>query len=336
MCTSQAYNQPVPTTIPRIENRVLVTFGYPDTDSPRYRNICAHFAKEGYTIRECHTKAQGMRAKWRDLRSQWKEKGKDANAVLVTFPGHYLVPLAWKLTRKPRMKLYFDAFISLSDSLVSDRQKVSWLHPYAWFLYALDVVSCHLADTVLIDTASHAEFFQKAFFLKPERVEVLYLGTREDLFYPETKTTRGKHVLFYGTYIPLQGIPTILEAAKILQSEDPEISFTLIGSGQTYSAMRTYADTLKLTNCMWVDVVPYHTLPDWIRKADVALGIFGDTKKAARVIPHKVYDAVACGIPVITRDSPAIREKFSDGKKVILCEPANPTELAKKIVEAIR
>lgn len=320
---------------PTIANRILLTFGYPDTESPRFRNLCEHYKKEGYEIRHCHTVAKGMRAKWKDLRSQWKNMKADVDTVLVTFPGHYLVPLAWWLTRKPRKKLVFDTFISLSDSLVSDRKKISWINPYAWFLYFMDVISCHMADTVLIDTQAHAEFFARAFFLSRKRLEVQYLGTRTDLFYPKPTQKKGNEVLFYGTYIPLQGISTILNAAKILQDRLPEIHFTLIGTGQTHEAMRKYAEKLQLQNCTFIGTVPYHELPDHIRSTNIALGIFGNTKKASRVIPHKVYDAVACGIPVITRDSPAIREIFSDGKEVIFCRPANPEDLANKVISAL-
>jgi glycosyltransferase involved in cell wall biosynthesis len=43
----------------------------------------------------------------------------------------------------------------------------------------------------------------------------------------------------------------------------------------------------------------------------VCLGIFGTSEKAASVIPNKVFQVVAAGRPLITRDSPAIRELLS-------------------------
>ena len=58
----------------------------------------------------------------------------------------------------------------------------------------------------------------------------------------------------------------------------------------------------------WVDWVDYADLVSWISRADLCLGIFGTSEKAASVIPNKVYQVVAAGRPVVTRDSPAIRE----------------------------
>lgn len=317
------------------QNRTLITFGYHDLESPRYRNIRMFYESAGFTVIDCHTKKTGLRAKWSDLRSQWNQVQSKADALLVTFPGHYLMPLAWRLTRRPRKHLIFDAFISLSDSLVSDRRKYSWFNPVAWFLYCMDVLSCHLADEVLVDTKAHAAFFTRRFLLPPNRVKVVYLGSRTDLFFPRLKEQKGTHVLFYGSYIPLQGIEYILDAAAILQTSHPEVQFTLIGSGQTYPAIKKKANILQLRNCAFRGTVPLTDLPDLIRSSDLCLGIFGNTPKAARVIPHKVYDAVACGVPVVTRDSPAIREQFSDNKDVILCKAADARDLASSILKAL-
>ena len=38
------------------------------------------------------------------------------------------------------------------------------------------------------------------------------------------------------------------------------------------------------------------------------------------------------GVPVITSDSPGIRELFTDRKDILLCKPADPEDLAAKIL----
>ena len=67
-------------------------------------------------------------------------------------------------------------------------------------------------------------------------------------------------------------------------------------------------------------------------QADICLGIFGDTHKAQRGIPIKVYEALAMKKPVITGDSPAAREVFQPKVNAVLCPMANPEALAESIL----
>jgi len=323
----------------------ILAFGYHDQSAPRHWNICKQLQSEGHDVIECHTVQKGLVKKYRDLWKKYRNlqpttplrQGSAGQAynlqpILVTFPGHYLVPLAWFLTRRPRKKFIFDAFISLYDTNVCDRKRYAKWNPIAWLLFCVDFISCHLADEVLIDTEEHKKYFVKMFKLKPKKIRVIYLGTRDDLFIPKNKNLQLHHnVLFYGTYIPLQGIEHIIEAAKILQETHPDIHFTLVGRGQTYPEMRALADNLKLKNITFKDPVPYEELPDLIRGSHLCLGVFGTTAKASRVIPHKVFDAVGCAVPIITADTPAIREKFANNKGVILCQAGSGKALATAI-----
>ena len=71
---------------------------------------------------------------------------------------------------------------------------------------------------------------------------------------------------------------------------------------------------------------------EWMKRADVCLGIFGTSGKAASVIPNKVFQIVASGRPLVTRDSPAIRELLAYGPPCVnLVTPGNALALADAI-----
>lgn len=140
------------------------------------------------------------------------------------------------------------------------------------------------------------------------------------------------HILFYGTFIPLQGVPSIVRAAKLLE-DDPEIHFTIIGAGQTSGEVEKVRGELNPTNCSFLGRVPFTQIPDYLADADCCLGIFGKTNKTQRVIPNKVYEGVAMAKPVITADTPAIRDVFTDRKDILLCNTDDPKDLAAKIRE---
>lgn len=139
-------------------------------------------------------------------------------------------------------------------------------------------------------------------------------------------------VLFWGNFIPLQGIEYIIQAAKKLE-DNFDIKFQIIGGGQAENDVMKLAEELRLNNLVFIERIALSVLPDFIRKADACLGIFGSTDKATRVIPNKVYEAIAMGKPVISGDTPAIRELFTDRENILLCQMADSDDLAEKILE---
>jgi glycosyltransferase involved in cell wall biosynthesis len=89
---------------------------------------------------------------------------------------------------------------------------------------------------------------------------------------------------------------------------------------------------LDLPNLVFVKPVPEAGLPAYLAHADLCLGIFGDTRKAANVVPNKVVQAAAMGRPILTRDSAAVRRWFRDGESIALAPAASPRALADAIL----
>ena len=246
------------------------------------------------------------------------------------FPGKLL-----KFIYQNKFNLVFDVFISAYDTAVMDRKLVKPDSIKAKYYYMLDKLSCGLADIVIVDTKQHLKYFNKEFGIPRNKIKVIYVGSDNDFFYPRKirKPTRNNKlkIYFYGTFIPLHGIEYIVEAANILKNEN--IEFYMIGKGQTYNYILSLVKKLELKNVKFLGTVKYEKLPIFLSQADICLGIFGSSDKAKRVIPNKVFDALAMKKPIITADTPAIREVLRNKKNVLLCEPANPYALADAILE---
>ena len=189
----------------------------------------------------------------------------------------------------------------------------------------------------MFDTHEHEEYFREHY--RPSApATVLEVGVDEEVFCPGAPTVARQddfEVLFYGTYIPLHGIETILDAAHALKDREG-LRFTLIGHGQEYDAMRRRADALELDNVRFVDPMPPTELAEHIRRADVCLGIFGTSRKAGSVVPNKVVQCAAMAKPMITRDSTAVRRYFQDGDNVRLVPAADAESLARAVDELQR
>jgi len=155
------------------------------------------------------------------------------------------------------------------------------------------------------------------------------------LFIPRIKPDEpdGNFIVeFHGGFTPLQGIEHIIDSAKILQDKNENIKFLITGSGQTFDDITEMSRNLGLSNVEFVGKKPLSDLPSYIMRGDVCLGIFGNTAKALRVIPHKVYECMSCGKPVITERSPAVLEQLRDREDVLMTEPGNGAGIAEKIL----
>jgi glycosyltransferase involved in cell wall biosynthesis len=127
-------------------------------------------------------------------------------------------------------------------------------------------------------------------------------------------------VLFYGQFIPLHGADVIVEAAAALRDHD--IDWLLVGTGQEAARIDAALARHALPHVRRVDWMPYADLRDAMAGADVVLGIFGTSDKAASVIPNKVFQAAMARRPLITRDSPALREFLPDAPPFVSLVPA--------------
>jgi len=242
------------------------------------------------------------------------------DVLIVGYPGHFDVPRARRVARgRP---LVFNPLVSLADTFVSDRGRFREGSFGARLLTRADRRALRLADLVVADTEANADFLAELGGIPRERVRVCLVGAEERVFEPGWAPLREFTALFVGKLIPLHGLETILAAARLA----PEISFRVVGSGQLNGLL---AD--RPPNVEWLRWVDYERLPAELHRAGCALGIFGTSDKAARVIPNKAFQALACGTPLVTADTPGARELLVDGESALLVPPGNPAALAESL-----
>jgi glycosyltransferase involved in cell wall biosynthesis len=329
----------------------VLSWGTYDLSKPRNRILREGLRRCGLRLEECHAPV------WEDVRdkavlSRWRQAGRllkvlaayprlvygflrspKPDVVLLGYLGQLDVLVLWPFARLRGVPVVWDQFISLYNTVVEDRRALSPRHPLARVLYAWEWLACRAADRVLMDTRAHADYVLRLYDLPPEKVEAVWVGVESALFPPSpAPPVRGDlfTVLFYGQLIPLHGVETIIEAARLL--EDAPVRFVFIGSGQEEARVRWLLEEEPLDRLEWIPWVEYDELAGWIHGADVCLGIFGATEKAALVIPNKVFQILSAGRPLITRDSAAIRELQGDGTPgITLVPPADPPALAAAI-----
>jgi glycosyltransferase involved in cell wall biosynthesis len=239
----------------------------------------------------------------------------DVDAFIVGYPGHFDLPAARRAAHgRP---LIFNPLVSLADTLVGDRGRFRPGSLPARVLEAVDRRAFRAADLVVADTAADARFFAGLAGLAD--VPVCFVGAEDGLFEPGWSPPERFVALFVGKLIPLQGVETILEAAR----QAPEIDFRIVGSGQLEGLLAARPPNVE--HVPWIE---YERLPAEIQRSGCSLGIFGTTGKAQRVIPNKAFQAIACAAPLVTADTPAARELLVADESALLVAPGDPEALA--------
>ena len=247
-------------------------------------------------------------------------RGERPDAVIVGYPGHFDLPAARRAARGA--PVVFNPLVSLHETLVEDRARFGLGSLPARVLRRIDRRALRAADHVVADTAESAKSLAALGGLSAEGLSVCFVGAEERVFGPVWQRREPFHALFVGKLIPLHGLETILGAARLA----PEIPFRIVGSGQLGDLLR--GAPANVTSVDWVE---YARLPAELGAAGCALGIFGTTAKAARVIPNKAFQALACGTPLVTAETPAARELLTDGESALLVPPGDPAALAAAI-----
>ena len=308
--------------------RVLY-FGTYERDYPRNAQVISSLRRAGVDVREHHASVwEGSHENWRaglgaavrlglaELRLLHRPHG-DFDALIVGYPGHFDLPAARRAAQgRP---VIFNPLVSLFDTFVGDRGRFQSGSAAARALSAIDRRALRTADLVVADTRANAEQLAELGDLPLERVEVAYVGAEERVFGPGWSPAEPFTVLFVGKLIPLHGVETVLAAARVI----PELRFRLVGSGQLEHLLDERPENLD-----WIPWVEYERLPDELHRAGCALGIFGTSAKARRVIPNKAFQALACGTPLVTADTTGARELLVDGESALLVPPGDPLALA--------
>jgi glycosyltransferase involved in cell wall biosynthesis len=290
----------------------------------RCRVLLTGLRAAGLIVHDCSSSKKNVLRYFIGIVRFLKSK-RECDVIFVGFFGQFLVPVVRLFTRK---RIIFDTFLSAYQTLAFDRKIINPKGIRAAVVRLVEKLSCQLADACLLDTEQHIEYFVGEYHLDRGKFHRSFLGADSvEAFTVPAQQTNEPIVHFHGEFQALHGVKYIIEAATQL----PETKFRMIGSGRELEACIAYRKTLNADNVEFIPMVPFETVKSYIKEATICLGIFGETEKAQLVIPIKVYEALAMGKPVITSNTPAIRELLTHREDVFLCNPADSDDLAQAI-----
>ena len=114
----------------------------------------------------------------------------------------------------------------------------------------LEGIGLRLANLLIADTEEYLAYHLRTYGLKPEKFKIVPAGADDRIFYPRPELTPPRdyfRVIYYGTFIPNHGVPTMIQAASRLK-EHSEIRFDLYVDGPERPLAENMAAELGLDN----------------------------------------------------------------------------------------
>lgn len=255
-----------------------------------------------------------------------------ADIYILGFRGHEIYwPLRMIAGSTP---IIFDAMMSPYAALTEESKHGLSGKIIARLIGAIEKSILTNAKAILTDTAQHSHYLCKQFNIPANKIYPIPVGAIERIQPPMGKGGHKNNkfsVLFYGSFLPLHGVPTIIESAQRLT--DLPLQFDFIGGGK--EASKTLArsfpcsDLLHYTHQEWMpfDDLINHQIP----LADICLGgPFGNTPQAIRVVTGKTSQCLAAGkLTIIGKINDDYG--FVNQSNCLLVEQGNPDDLAAAI-----
>lgn len=303
---------------------------YRDASFPRNGSIARALEQiPGVTLLTAHNRSTN----WRRYVETWcllRQLRREAKPDVYVF-GFRSHEIFWAFLPGIRTKpIVFDALMSPYASL-SEEHKLGWLgRLLAPLVFYLERSILRRAELVITDTPAHIAYYQQTFGLPSAKLCALPVSAPDVERIASTSSSLDPsfNVLFFGSFLPLHGVDTIIEAASLLKSLDIRFDFVGGSAQQVHSACEA-AGVTNYTHRSWV---PFDELISRdIPAAHLCLGgPFGNTRQARRVITTKTAQCLAARRPtIIGRIEHDIG--FIDKQNCLLVEQADPGVLAEAI-----
>lgn len=264
-------------------------------------------------------------ARCRALLQARQHQGSFDVVVLAEFAISYAW-VSWLIARMSKACHVVDGFIGMYETHVEDTGSVTAWAPKGIAYRIVDWLAFFLADHYLIDTHARMHDLIEAhpYLSHVRKVHVLPVGAprwASPLPLPDRKSTT--RFLYYGNYIPLHGLDKFFRALSFAASSRPWQA-TIIGPRAKSQQYERLIEKLGIEDSVqFKDSVPEQELLSYIADHHVIVGIFGDSKKARSVIPNKVWQGLACGRVVLTRETRGLEEIGQLFPNLLVLTPAD-------------
>ncbi|WP_435360926.1 glycosyltransferase family 4 protein [Haloarchaeobius sp. DFWS5] len=143
----------------------------------------------------------------------------------------------------------------------------------------------------------------------------------------------GEFVVSYvGKYAPHRGLEAVVEGFAKVMEEAPNARLLMVGApgndryGERFDAHCERHGVMDATTFTgWVD---FEDVPNYMAASDVCLVPHADTPHTNTTLPHKLFQYMALGKPVLVSDVPPLQRVVGGTESGLVAEAGNPDAMA--------
>ncbi len=143
----------------------------------------------------------------------------------------------------------------------------------------------------------------------------------------------GKYLISYGgTLSPFQGLDKILDVAKVLLTEHPEVIFVIAGDGMEKEHLLKRIEQEHISNVLMIPFIPRDEYISFIKSSAISI-VSLDSRMMSPVLPGKLAYLMGTGTPTICLVNPSCETAriISESDSGIVVNPENLYEFKEAI-----
>ena len=166
--------------------------------------------------------------------------------------------------------------------------------------------------------------------INPNKITPIGIGVDPNILTPKYDRQELR-ILYTGRLVFVKGLITLIKSAQYICQEYPNVLFTILGDGYLRPRLQKMVRQLNLENNF--------SFLGFIPRSQLIKHYQNDTIYTAPsyydALPTAILEAMACGMPIVSTNIPAIREAIVDGESGFLVPPREPKFLADSILKLL-
>ena len=260
------------------------------------------------------------------------------NVVIGTSPQFFTVIAAWALAKLKRVPFVFE----LRDMWPASITAVGVLK-VGWIIEALETLELFLyRQSELIISVTHSfkiELQRRG--VPADKIRVVLNGAdlskykplpEKDKKFSDEYQLQGKFVAGYiGTHGLAHALGSVIEAAELLKADD-NIKLVFAGGGADRARLEELVERRRLSNVVMIPRQPKEKMQKIWSLCDVSLVTLKDAPLFSTVIPSKIFESMAMGLPIV------ISVPEGEATEIVITEKAGlivPPENSENLAGAI-